>query len=322
MEILFLDSSPGPHHERFVDLLASLGNVHSIYVDLHQVPIRMSYDLIFFADLDVTVDHAIMFPAPKVGLSWAWDLQQTLRSGFNVREKLVKAVNSLDFLIVDSYVVEEEARKYGLSSDRIIRVPYGIQIEDYPLRKHKIQKEEKLRIYSNRRWEEMYRPQLVLEMAQELTRSGFPFELVMSNDGSLRKQLIESHVELFLNGSCSWLGRVDWHQNITELENADIYLSVAKSDGSSLSLLEAMAIGTPTLVTNNNANKQWIEDKLTGHLFSGNSGLELARTIQGIDLNNPSCFEMSISARSKVLDEANWSINKLQLLSHVHNLIS
>ena len=280
MEILFLDSSPSSHHERFVDLFSSLGGVHSVYIDLLQVPPALQFELIIFADLDITVNYASKYAAPKVGLSWAWDLQQTLRQGFEVEEKLKKALDSLDILIVDSRTVEKIATDFGLSRDKIFRAPYGIDIDHYPMRKTKKHRRGKLRLYTNRRWEDLYRPQILLEMAQEFSAAGEPIELVMANDGSLRKPLISEYARLFNDGSCIWLGKISQSQNISELEKADIYISVSKSDGSSLSLLEAMAVGAPSIVTDNPANREWIEDNLSGYLFSGNSGLDLSQKFE------------------------------------------
>ena len=322
MEILFLDSSPSSHHERFVELFSSLGNVHSVYIDLQQKPPALQFNLVVFADLDITVDYATKFVAPKVGLSWAWDLQQTLRKGLAVEERLKRAVKSLDILIVDSLTVENIAMEFGLFGQQIFRAPYGINIEDYPLRKAKKSGTGKLRLYTNRRWEDLYRPQILLEMAQELSDNGESFELIMANDGSLRESLVNEYARLFENGSCTWLGKISQSQNIRELEKADIYISVSKSDGSSLSLLEAMAIGTPSLVTDNPENREWVEDKLSGYLFSGNSGLELALKIRNIDSSSilhPYLLKLS---HEKIARDANWSLTRGLLLTKVREILS
>lgn len=321
LEILFLDSSPSTHHERFVELFSSLGNVNSVFIDLYQEPPALQFNLVIFADLDVTVDYATKYVAPKVGLSWAWDLQQTLRQGFAVEEKLKRALNSLDLLIVDSLAVEKIAKELGLCGDQIFRAPYGINIDDYPLRKIKESRTGRLRLYTNRKWEDMYRPQILLEMAQELSNTGVSFELFMANDGSLREPLVNEYSRLFNEGSCTWLGKISQNQNISELEKADIYISVSKSDGSSLSLLEAMAIGTPTLVTDSPSNREWIEDNLSGFLFSGNSGLELAMKIRNIDLDSilqPRLFKLS---HEKIMRDANWSLNRRILLAKVQEIL-
>ena len=321
MEILFLDSSPSSHHERFVELFSSLGNVQSVYIDLYEEPHALQFDLVVFADLDVTVNYATKFISPKIGLSWAWDLQQTLRKGFDVEEKLRRALNSLDMLIVDSLAVENIAKELGLRGDKIFRAPYGINIEDYPLRKTKKSRTGKLRLYTNRRWEELYRPQILLEMAQELSNTGESFELFMANDGLLRKPLINEYSRLFKDGSCTWLGKISQSKNISELEKADIYISVSKSDGSSLSLLEAMAVGAPSVVTDNPANREWIEDNLSGYLFSGNSGLELALKIQNVASNSILQQQLPKLAHEKISREANWSQTRKLLLIKVQEIL-
>ena len=321
MEILFLDSSPTLHHERFVELFSLLGNVHSVYIDLHQEPPALQFNLIVFADLDITFDYATKFVAPKIGLSWAWDLQQTLRQGLAVEEKLKKALNSLELLIVDSLTVEKIAKELGLSGDQIFRAPYGIDMNNYPLRKNKKTRTRRLRLYTNRRWEDLYRPQILLEMAQELSDIGEPFEFFMANDGSLRKSLVNKYSRLFNNGSCIWLGKISPSQNIRELEKADIYISASKSDGSSLSLLEAMAIGTPSLVTDNPANREWIEDNLSGYLFTGNSGLELALKVRNVALDSILKLQLPKLSHEIISREANWSLTQRRLLAKVREIL-
>ena len=50
------------------------------------------------------------------------------------------------------------------------------------------------------------------------------------------------------------------------LNAADIYVSTSLSDGTSLSLLEAMACSLPVVVTDIPANKEWITDGHNGFL--------------------------------------------------------
>ena len=321
MEILFLDSSPSSHHQRFVELFSTLGNVHSVYVDFQQKAPALEFGLVVFADLDVTVDYAREFSVPRVGLSWAWDLQMTLRRGPDVEVKLIRAIKLVDILIVDSAVVEKIAEGFGIPRSKIVRVPYGIDLENYPLRKFKKSNSENLRLFTNRRWEEIYRPQLLLEMARELSNSEMKFELFIANDGSLRESLINEYSRLFENGSCIWLGKISQSQNIMELEKADIYLSVAKSDGSSLSLLEAMAIGTPALVTDHPANREWVDENITGYLFSGSLGIDLAKKILSLNLDFISNSQLPKLSHNRILRDANWTLIREILLSRVQGIL-
>lgn len=321
MNILFLDSSPTPHHERFVELFSQIGDVHSVYLDLNQKPPNLEFKLVVFADLDITVGYALKYDVPKIGLSWAWDLQKTLRHGFLVEMRLKKALEAMDILIVDSITVEKIARNSGFKKEQILRIPYGIDLENFPLRKFKKLNTQKIRLYTNRRWEDLYRPQILLEMAQELFDTREPFELFMSNDGSLRKPTINKYSHLFENGSCTWLGKVTQSQNIKELEKADIYISVSKSDGSSLSLLEAMAIGTPSLVTDNPENREWITDNISGYLFSGNSGLDLAAKVRSVAFDSRLKPELPKLAHQIISNKADWCFNRRKLLGKVQEIL-
>lgn len=63
------------------------------------------------------------------------------------------------------------------------------------------------------------------------------------------------------------------------LQQAAIYVSCAGSDGTSVSLLEAMACGVYPIVTDIPANRRWIEDGVTGRLVPARDPAALAAAI-------------------------------------------
>ena len=56
---------------------------------------------------------------------------------------------------------------------------------------------------------------------------------------------------------------------INLLSRAKIYISATKSDGTSLSLLEAMKLNCIPVVSNIVSNRSWILDGVNGYLFNG-----------------------------------------------------
>ena len=48
---------------------------------------------------------------------------------------------------------------------------------------------------------------------------------------------------------------------------ADLYLSASHSDGSSVSLMEALGCGLPVLVSDIPGNREWVTDGEQGWLF-------------------------------------------------------
>jgi glycosyltransferase involved in cell wall biosynthesis len=321
VQILFLDTSPSNHHKRFCELLSTLGTVHSVFIDFHQRIPKLQFDLVVFADIDVTFDYTLGFSAPKVAISWAWDLQQTVRSGDKVTKNLQRALASVDILIVDSKTTVRIAKDFGLPDSKIINVPYGIKLDEFPMRQEKPFDRQDVRIYTNRRWEELYRPEILLEMANELSQKGHKIELRLANNGSIRLALIEKYRELFEDGTCIYLGEVSQSRNVLELQEADLYISVSKSDGSSLSLLECMAIGTPVLVTDNMENRHWITDEISGYLFSGISGKELAEKVIDILFHSEFKLESPALNRERVFLEANWDVNSRNIHSRILGVI-
>jgi glycosyltransferase involved in cell wall biosynthesis len=61
--------------------------------------------------------------------------------------------------------------------------------------------------------------------------------------------------------------------------SADIYVSTSLSDGTSLSLLEAMASGLPVVVTDVPAIKEWVQDGKNGFVVPRRDSKTLAKKI-------------------------------------------
>ncbi len=60
---------------------------------------------------------------------------------------------------------------------------------------------------------------------------------------------------------------------------ADLYISPSHVDGSSVSLMEALASGLPCLVSDIPGNREWIEDGVNGWLFRDGDVDDLAEKI-------------------------------------------
>ena len=59
---------------------------------------------------------------------------------------------------------------------------------------------------------------------------------------------------------------------------ADLYVSPSHVDGSSVSLMEAMASGTPPLVSDIPANREWVREDANGWLFRDGDARSPGRT--------------------------------------------
>ena len=80
----------------------------------------------------------------------------------------------------------------------------------------------------------------------------------------MKNNIIKLIEELDLKDRVILLGSVP-NEQLPEIYNAaDIYVSTSLSDGSSLSLMEAMCCGLPVVVTDVPANLEWIREGFNG----------------------------------------------------------
>jgi L-malate glycosyltransferase len=95
---------------------------------------------------------------------------------------------------------------------------------------------------------------------------------------------------------------------------ADIYLSASHLDGSSVTLLEAMASGLPAVVSDIAGNREWVTDGRTGALFADgdatNGSLALAAVAT---LPVTERRAIGLAARRVAEERADWKRNVTRL---------
>ena len=91
---------------------------------------------------------------------------------------------------------------------------------------------------------------------------------------------------------------------------ADLYISTSHSDGTSISLLESLASGTPVLLSNIPGNKEWIDEPgEVGWLFEDGDVDSLAAGILYAVENRAQLQKMGRSARKLAEDRGDWRNN-------------
>ena len=90
--------------------------------------------------------------------------------------------------------------------------------------------------------------------------------ILLVGTGPLEDDLKDMVNSLDLNEYVHFTGRVPYNQLVYYLNSAEIYVSTSKSDGTSMSLLEAMACRLPVVVSDVPANCEWVKDGINGYL--------------------------------------------------------
>jgi len=98
---------------------------------------------------------------------------------------------------------------------------------------------------------------------QELPQDKF----IIAGDGEQRSHLENLATTIGVSGSVRFTGWIPSDELPKYLASSDVYVSTSLSDGTSISLLEALACGLAPVVTDIPANRTWVNDEETVLLF-------------------------------------------------------
>jgi glycosyltransferase involved in cell wall biosynthesis len=102
---------------------------------------------------------------------------------------------------------------------------------------------------------------------------------------------------------------------------ADTYVSCTQSDGTSISLLEAMATGLPVVVTDIPSNREWVAEGQNGWLAPAGSAEEFANRLLRAARLKPEDRKLFSERNQRIVEErADWDRNFPKLLDMYQRL--
>ncbi|MBA4030739.1 MAG: lipopolysaccharide biosynthesis protein [Planctomyces sp.] len=135
--------------------------------------------------------------------------------------------------------------------------------------------------------------------AVDLVRRQYPaFKLIIVGDGAERAPLEKLTAELDLSSHVSFLG--ERHDVPELLAGAGFFVSSSLSEGISLTLLEAMAVGLPVVATAVGGNPEIILPGVTGLLAPAGNAEELARAMLEMCGQRNEWLAMGAAGRERV----------------------
>jgi len=171
-----------------------------------------------------------------------------------------------DCLIAVSQAVKQELISFGIGSDSTIRViPLGLDLQELlALPLQGARDPGPVRVGYVGRLVPIKNPFLLLEAAQQLSRrlSGSSFELFFIGDGELRPALEKKVQEIGMSGRVRFMG---WRQDLAAVYRMlDILCLTSKNEGTPVSLIEALAAGTPVIATDVGGVRELLSGNLSG----------------------------------------------------------
>jgi glycosyltransferase involved in cell wall biosynthesis len=138
--------------------------------------------------------------------------------------------------------------------------------------------------------------------------------LVMLGNGSQAASLRRIFIQAGVMDQVYFPGQVNYADLPRFYRSADLYVSASHSDGTSISLLEALACGCPALVSDIPGNREWVAPGKQGWLFADGDAEALAGALLLAFDRRAQLGEMGRAARRLAEQRADWRNNFPHLL--------
>lgn len=253
--------------------------------------------------------------SPILTVSWGFDLMEYIHRGPWWRWVTRYVLQRSTFFTSDAQTTRDIAVEYGMNPDRTVIFPWGVNLDHFfPKKWPKNIQKEAFTLFCNRSWEPRYGVDILTRAFVKAARIRSDLDLMLLGGGSLGSQIRN----ILLNGDV--LDRVTFGGQVSQAELprwyhwADVYISPSHIDGSSVSLMEALACGLPCLVSDIPTNKEWITEGKNGWLFPDGEVDMLVEKILQIVGHRKSLPKMGRESRAIAEERANWEKNGAILL--------
>ena len=168
---------------------------------------------------------------------------------------------------------------------------------------------------STRAWREDYGTRVLLDSFRLAYQREPRLRLVLLGEGPLAPD-VHSYIEQYeLSTAVHILGQRPEDELPEYFRSADVYLSCAPCDGSSISLLGAMATGLPVIASDRASNREWVKHEENGWLAHAGEPESFARALAAAARLAPNRRRAMASTNREVASrDANWDQNFPQLL--------
>ncbi len=307
-----------------------------LVLDFRRVVKRLKPDIIHAGPIQTCAFIAALSGfRPILAKSWGYDLVHD--AGKNAWMKWVTryTLTRSSHFIGDSNVIRDKAVAFGMEPENITLFPWGVNIERFhprspegrmrnaeaKNRKSKTVNPKSITLFCSRTWEAIYGVDVLAKAFVKVASANLDVNLVLLGGGSQGAKIRQ----ILMNGGV--MERVHFGGQVGQRDlprwyhMADIYISPSHVDGSSISLLEALACGMPCLVSDIPGNKEWIEDGVNGWTFRDGDVDDLAEKILLAIKSRRSFKRIGIAARRTAEERADWKKNFGKLLD-AYNVIA
>lgn len=258
---------------------------------------------------------------PLVSVSWGYDLLRDASRNSMWRWATRYTLKHSAAMLGDCDTIRQKAISFGMDPERIITFPWGVDLHHFSLfsngggeggaclRQRLGWGENTFVLLSTRGWEPIYGVELIAKSFARVAHQYSELRLLMLGNGSQASLLKGIFIKEGVLEKVHFAGQVSNAVLPRYYQAADLYVSASHSDGTSISLLEAMACAKPALVSDIPGNREWVTPGENGWWFQDGDIGSLVEALSGALQERNRLPKMGYAARLLAEQRADWERN-------------
>ena len=207
---------------------------------------------------------------PLVLTAWGSDVLLLPKRSIIHQWLVTQALRYADLVTADSIQMIQEIHALCPGKEAV-NANFGVDF-DLP---EAMNADRELILYSNRMHEPLYRIEDILTQFKAMCED-LDGHLILAGKGSLTAKLKDYTKLHQLTSQVTFTGFVTKNQNQANYLKSKFFISIPTSDGTSISLLEAMAYGCIPVLSDLPANREWVKDGENGIIIGRSEPLSKA----------------------------------------------
>ena len=222
---------------------------------------------------------------PYVVTVWGSDIYNISEYSVDSQKRIVAALQNAALVTVDSEDLKRAVEDLGVKSSRIKVVQWGVDSKMFrPCLKDTVLANElgiegRRVIYSPRNIAPIYNNDIILQAVKVLLER-FPDVVLVQKHYNCAQEKVDAYLataeKLGIRDSVKLIGTMEYEKLPMIYALADAVVSIPSSDGTPMSVLEAMACGVVPVVSDLPSLREWIQDGYNGFLVSIGDHIMLA----------------------------------------------
>ena len=269
-----------------------------------------SGSLVVSGPLDSVSSNLLANGFAHVCISFASDVMVGLPNSEDFASRLEQLISAAECVVTDNYATENALIAFGFSPKQILRIPWGPENDKGASLSSRQAlgwpDSSKIVLYP-RSLEPHYDPEVFLQALSAVVQTHPELIAVVIEAGSLVNVVKSRIKELGLQRNVIWHSPQKPNVFRSMIRCADLVVVTPRTDGTSVTVLEAMDAGIPVVTSQTPGSAEWIMDGITGWTFPVGNAHELGSAItRALDVNKHQ--EKIILARAKrlVTSRAGW----------------